>query len=99
MDGITRATRRQSYDGILPKRGKRCELILDILGGREMTVSEIADELEAQGKIPYFNRNFVAPRLTELKDLGIVETVGRRKSTRSQATEAVWRMTETAPEF
>ena len=99
MDGITRATRRQSYDGILPKRGKRCELILDILGGREMTVSEIADELEAQGKIPYFNRNFVAPRLTELKDLGIVETVGRRKSTRSQATEAVWRKAEASPEF
>ena len=41
-------------------------------------------------KIPYFNRNYVAPRLTELKDIGVLETVGRRKATRSDATEAVW---------
>lgn len=37
-----------------------------------------------------FNRNYVAPRLTELKDIGVLETVGRRKATRSDATEAVW---------
>ena len=51
----------------------------------------IADELVAAGIIPYFNRNYVAPRLTELKDMGVVETCGRRKATRSPATEAVWR--------
>ena len=66
-------------------------MILEQLGTKEMTVSEITEELVSSGKIPYFNRNYVAPRLTELKDMGIVETCGRRKSTRSDATEAVWR--------
>lgn len=90
MDSITKATRRQSYDAILPKRGKRCRLIFETLGCRQMTASEITEELVAAGKIPYFNRNYVAPRLTELKEIGIVETVGRRKATRSDATESVW---------
>lgn len=90
MDRTTRETRRQSYDAIIPKRGKRCRLILDTLGDRRMTASEITEELVQAGKIPYFNRNYVAPRLTELKEMGVVETVGRRKATRSDATEAVW---------
>lgn len=91
MSQTTRATRRASYDAVLPKVNDRCRLILKTLGNREMTVSEITDELVASGTIPYFNRNYVAPRLTELKDMGVVETCGRRQSTRSTATEAVWR--------
>ena len=90
MDRTTRETRRQSYDAVLPKREKRCRLILDTLGAREMTASEITEELVAAGEIPYFNRNYVAPRLTEMKQMGILKTVGRRKATRSDATEAVW---------
>lgn len=94
MSKTTRETRRASYDAVLPKVKDRARLILDTLSNREMTVSEITDELVAAGTIPYYNRNFVAPRLTELKDMGVVETCGRRKSTRSPATEAVWRRTE-----
>ena len=90
MDKTTRETRRQSYDAVLPKREKRCRLILETLGAREMTASEITEELVAAGEIPYFNRNYVAPRLTEMKQMGILKTVGRRKATRSDATEAVW---------
>lgn len=85
----TRETRRESYESILPKTKDRARLILEVLGDRAMTVSELTDELVGKGVIPYFNRNYVAPRLTELKDMGIVETCGRRKSTRSDATEAV----------
>ena len=59
-----------------------------------MTVSEITDELVKAGRIPYYNRNYVAPRLSELKDMGVVETCGRRRSTHSTATEAVWRRKE-----
>lgn len=61
---------------------------------RELTASEITEELVAAGRIPYFNRNYVAPRLTELKEIGILTTVGRRKATRSDATEAVWARAE-----
>ena len=96
MDRTTRETRRQSYDAVLPKREKRCRLILETLGAREMTASEITEELVAAGEIPYFNRNYVAPRLTEMKQMGILKTVGRRKATRSDATEAVWARVHTA---
>ena len=54
MDRTTRETRRQSYDAVLPKREKRCRLILETLGAREMTASEITEELVAAGEIPYF---------------------------------------------
>ena len=91
MNQTTKETRRESYEAVLPKVKDRARLILETLGDREMTVSEITEELVSSGKIPYFNRNYVAPRLTELKDMGIVKTVGRRKSTRSDATEAIWR--------
>ena len=91
MDEITRETRRESYDAILPKVKKRAREILTVLGSRSMTASEITEELVRAGTIPYFNRNYVAPRLTELKEIGILETCGRRKATRSDATEAVWR--------
>ena len=94
MNEITKETRRESYDAILPKVKERARLVLETLGARSMTVSELTEELVKAGKIPYFNRNYVAPRLTELKDMGIVETCGRRKSTRSDATEAVWRRVE-----
>lgn len=94
MDSITKQTRRESYDAIRPDIKKRARQVLETLGAREMTVSEITEELVTAGRIPYYNRNYVAPRLTELKDMGIVETCGRRKSTRSDATEAVWRRTE-----
>ena len=47
MDRTTRETRRQSYDAVLPKREKRCRLILETLGAREMTASEITEELAA----------------------------------------------------
>ena len=87
----TLETRRASYDAVLPKVSERRQLILETLGNRSMTVSEITEELVAAGKLPYFNRNYVAPRLTEMKGDDIVETCGRRMSTRSGATEAVWR--------
>lgn len=96
MSQTTKETRRKSYEAVRPKVNQRCRLILETLGSREMTVSEITDELVEAGKIPYYNRNYVAPRLTELKDMGVVETCGRRKSTKSQATEAVWKIKKEA---
>lgn len=94
MNPITRATRKESYSAVLPKVNERYRLILETLGTKEMTVSEITDELVNEGVLPYFNRNYVAPRLTELKGMGVVETCGRRPSTKSKATEAVWRRKE-----
>ena len=88
MDRTTKETRRQSYDAVLPKREKRCRLILETLGVRQMTASEITEELVAAGEIPYFDRNYVAPRLTEMKQMGILKTVGRQSRHRAGADDA-----------
>jgi len=96
MDPITKATRKESYEGILQKSAARCRLILNILGDKQMTVSEITEELINRGEVTYYNRNFAAPRLSELKKMGVVETVGRRRCTRSDKTEAVWARTKVA---
>lgn len=89
-ESITKETRRQSYDGILPERGRRCRIILETLGDREMTVEEITDELVRKGEIAYYDRNFVAPRLTELKEEGVVEVVGKKPSRRTGKNTAIW---------
>lgn len=90
----TKEIRKENYEKVLPKINERRRLVLETLGNKQMTVSEITDELVSAGKIPYFNRNYVAPRLTELKDMGLVEACGRRTSTHSQATESVWQRVE-----
>lgn len=47
MDKITKQTRRESYEEVLPKCKERSRQILEVLGSRSMTVSEITDELVA----------------------------------------------------
>ena len=53
-------------------------------------VSEIVKELLDEGIIKYYDRNFVAPRLTELKEAGKVKVVGKRKCIMSGKMIAVW---------
>jgi AraC-like DNA-binding protein len=45
MSEITKETRRESYEAVLPKVTERCRSILRTLDNREMTVSEIAASL------------------------------------------------------
>lgn len=58
---------------------KRYKQILDVLGDKEMTAKEIAQEMYMRGEIPTNERNFTSPRLTELSIQGIVEPVGKKK--------------------
>lgn len=89
---ITHRTRRASLESILPTIGERKRIILTTLGDNELTVSELTARLYEAGEIPYYDRNAVAPRLTELKDEGLVETCGVRQSQRSRRAEAIWRI-------
>lgn len=72
MNQTTKETRRRSYDAVLPKRAARCRLILETLGNRELTASEITEELVAAGRIPYFNRNYFLKNMGDLIDAGKV---------------------------
>lgn len=61
MDRTTKETRRQSYDAVLPKREKRCRLILETLGGRQMTASEITEELGRRRRDPVLQPQLCGP--------------------------------------
>ena len=59
---------------------KRYQQIIEVLtGGKKMTAKEIAVEMYNKGYIPTTERNFTAPRLTELSYKGIVEPIGKTK--------------------
>ena len=67
---------------------KRYKQIIEILiGGKEMTAKEIAVEMCQRGYIPTSERNFTAPRLTELSYKGIVEPIGKQKCTYTGKTK------------
>ena len=58
---------------------KRYNEILECLGNDEMTAKEIANEMYLRGYIPTNERNFTAPRITELLINGVLEEVGSKK--------------------
>ncbi len=74
---ITYETRSESYEKV--DKALRYSQILEILTGKEMTAKEIAVEMYKKGYIPSDERNFTAPRLTELSIKGIVEPIEKKK--------------------
>lgn len=94
MSRITRETRREAHESVIPEKAKRWQLVYDALRAHgPSTAEELAERLFAEGKIPYANRTFTAPRLTELLQAGMVETCGKRTSRVSGKSIAVWRAT------
>ena len=89
---ITAETRRDSYKEIVPKTADRKSLILWLLEIKDMTAHELTEQLLMMRLIPYYDRNFVSPRLTELKQAGAVEAVAKRYCKRTDRQVAVWRL-------
>lgn len=74
---------------------KRYKQIIEILiDGKEMTAKEIAVEMCKRKYIPTTERNFAAPRLTELNHKRIVEIVGRKRCVYTGKTVAVYALVE-----
>ena len=93
---ITEETRRESYEAVKPTIMRRRAVILEILGTREMTATEIAEMLYIRGVTPFYERNFAAPRLTELKAAGKVKTVGKRLCGKTGRKNSIWKQVEQA---
>lgn len=71
----TRAEANETVD-----RQKRYAQIIECLREKpQQTAKEIASMMVGKGYIPYADRNFTAPRLTELSYAGKVEAVGKKK--------------------
>ena len=87
----TSETRRAAYEAIQPEIPTRADTIYRVLETQgEMTAEEIVEYLLKTGVIAYFDYNFVRPRLTDLKDKGMVRTNGKRISRRSGKETAIW---------
>lgn len=69
-------TRHESHEKV--DKRKRYQQITEILDGKELTAKEIAVEMFRRGYIPTTERNFSAPRLTEMSEQGMVEPVGKK---------------------
>ena len=75
---------------------KRYKQIIEILmeNPKGLTAKEIACVMYSNGLIPTRERNFTAPRLTELSYKGVVEPIGKKKCTFTGKTVAVYRLRE-----
>ena len=92
---ITQETRRESYRKILSKCGPRHRLILDRLANDgPCTANELAESFYELGDTPYFNRNYVHPRLNELVLMQKVEVIGKRHDDMTDRTCAIYRVKE-----
>ncbi|MEE3324171.1 MAG: hypothetical protein VZR33_02465 [Methanosphaera sp.] len=74
-------------------RQLRYSQIIEILqGGKEMTAKEIAVVMYQKGYIPTSERNYTAPRLTELSYKGIVEPIGKQICSYTGKKVAVYKL-------
>lgn len=94
MNSTTQETRQLSFTDIQDKKKKRYEQILNRLSNREMTAKEIAVEMFELGMIASTERNYTAPRLTELEQMGYVEVIGKKKCEWTGKMVAVYRRKE-----
>lgn len=76
-DQITKGNRKEAYQKIQIKKGSKKQLIIDLL--REMKIPLSADEssriLYERGEVRTSHRQETAPRLSEMKEDGIVRAV------------------------
>jgi len=85
----------RSFSNETVDKKKRYKQIIEVLqDGKEMTAKEIAVEMCKRGYIPTSERNFTAPRLTELSKNGVVEPVGKARCAFSGKTVCVYALLE-----
>ncbi|WP_250228653.1 DNA gyrase [Anaeropeptidivorans aminofermentans] len=88
---ITKETRRESYGAAQQEAAARRRVILEILTERgKLTAREVAAELHQRGITPTDERNYSAPRLTELKAAGQIKVTGKKICDRTGRSVAVW---------
>lgn len=90
---ITTITRQLSFEDIKTKRKIRYQQILERLITKPQTAKEIAIELFELGIIPSTERNYTAPRLTELADMGLVRVIDKKICEHTGKKVAIYEIT------
>ena len=90
-------TRGESHEKV--NKIKRYSQIIECLRkNAEMTAKEIAVSMNEKGYIPTTERNFTAPRLTEMSQLGIVEPIGKKTCKYTKHKVTVYSLRESEAE-
>ena len=77
-DPIPSETRAEAHETV--DKQKRYRQIKEILAGSDgMTAKEIAVAMMRRGYVPTTERNWSAPRLTEMLKTGVVDIIGKKK--------------------
>lgn len=98
MNNITTQTKLESYKKLDSSRKRK--LIYECLENGEYTARELAKKMyrtidkNGERLLETESRQEVAPRLTELEKLGLVEVVDKRQDERSRRKVAVYRKKE-----
>lgn len=87
---ITYTTRDEANNKV--DKQARYRQIMECLKGKELTAKELAVAMYEKGYIPTTERNFTAPRLTELSSTGIVEPIGKKVCEYTGKKVAVYRI-------
>ena len=92
-EAVTLETRHDSNETV--DKEKRYQQIIEILNenNHPLSAKQIAVLMYVKGYTPSTERNFSAPRLTELSDKGVVEPCGKIKCEFTGKTVAVYRLT------
>lgn len=88
----TLSTQLEAFETV--DKETRYKQIIETLKGQEMTAKEVAVEMHKKGFIPTTERNFAAPRLTELSKGGAVEQVGKKRCVYTGKTVAIYKLRE-----
>lgn len=93
MSIVTQQTRQLSFEDMQLKKKIRYEQILNRLQNGKKTAKEIAVELFELKLIPSTERNYTAPRLTELEQMGLVKSISKKKCQYTGKKVAIYEIT------
>lgn len=85
-------TRADAHDRV--DKARRYSQIRECLSERAMTAKECAVRMHEKGYTPTDERNFTAPRLTEMANRGMVDIIGKKKCEYTGRTVAVYVLME-----
>jgi hypothetical protein len=95
---IQQECRRESFEKLNVSKRQR-QVINVFIGdwimgdGMGLTAQEVAENLYNMRLVPDVNRNFAAPRITELLDLGILQSCSKRFCAKTGRNITVWGFT------
>ena len=81
---------RSEAEGTVNKQRRYKEIMECLKENGDMTAKECAVVMMNKGYIPTSERNFTAPRLTEMSKTGLVEPIGKKKCKYTGRTVAVY---------